>query len=535
MNTAKKLMLVLRGSGAEFSPLDITGLVQWLAPRDVTTLFQDAAGTSPAAVDTDPVRLVRDKSGMANHATAPSDAARWTLKTNIANGYPVLRAAGSQDFRYAATVNSSDMTEFIVYRPTDASVDQVLLNDTIVGTNRYIIQGVVGFGMEACMYRGSYYSGYQGCGIRTDELNVISVVVNSSATTVTVYANGRQGYRTRFGAAGYAIALQNIGSKLSQYFTGDLFERIVYNRVLTGNERAAVENYLLSSIDIPRDTSPNPILPLAITAYDASVNVLHPDVLDLGVGNWNGYRYWMAFTPYTSAANENPSIQASADGTTWEVPAGLTNPIDPAPGGGVYNSDTSLCMSADGVTMYCYYRDYSAAPAENINVRSSTDGITWSAEATLFAGAGQSAMSPSVLYDGAQYVMHAVNGTAPPYKVTRRTCATPAGVWSAPENCSLTFPAGLEPWHIDVALVDGVYYAAISEYVGSLHYATSSDGITWTYQRVIIAPSRHGFDARNIYRTSLVWNGAGFDAFYSAYSLASVERRIAKFPNVITV
>jgi hypothetical protein len=44
----------------------------------------------------------------------------------------------------------------------------------------------------------------------------------------------------------------------------------------------------------------NASAPLTIPTYDASGQAIHPDVIDFGSGNtWNGYRYWMAMTPYT--------------------------------------------------------------------------------------------------------------------------------------------------------------------------------------------------------------------------------------------
>lgn len=46
---------------------------------DLTTLFQDAAGTTPTTMETR-VRLMLDKSGRGNHATAPSDASSPILR-----------------------------------------------------------------------------------------------------------------------------------------------------------------------------------------------------------------------------------------------------------------------------------------------------------------------------------------------------------------------------------------------------------------------------------------------------------------------
>ena len=50
----------------------------WYDPSDLTTLFQDAAGTIPVTLDGQPVGLVTDKSGNGNNASQPVAAARPT-------------------------------------------------------------------------------------------------------------------------------------------------------------------------------------------------------------------------------------------------------------------------------------------------------------------------------------------------------------------------------------------------------------------------------------------------------------------------
>ena len=80
---------------------------------------------------------------------------------------------------------------------------------------------------------------------------------------------------------------------------------------------------------------------IPISTYDGSGVTVHPAVLNLG-NVWNGYQYWLAITPYPKGNDdyENPSIYASNDGISWVVPAGLTNPIEPFPGGiNNYNAD----------------------------------------------------------------------------------------------------------------------------------------------------------------------------------------------------
>jgi len=52
----------------------------WYDPSDFSTLFQNAAGTTPVTAVEQPVRLMLDKSGRGNHALAPSDTARPVLR-----------------------------------------------------------------------------------------------------------------------------------------------------------------------------------------------------------------------------------------------------------------------------------------------------------------------------------------------------------------------------------------------------------------------------------------------------------------------
>ena len=53
----------------------------WYDPSDLSTLFQDVAGTVPVTTDHKPVAKMLDKSGNNNHATPPTAASRPLYKT----------------------------------------------------------------------------------------------------------------------------------------------------------------------------------------------------------------------------------------------------------------------------------------------------------------------------------------------------------------------------------------------------------------------------------------------------------------------
>ena len=83
-----KISLALRQWGigqAAFSPLSLFAFDEqgaWYDPSDLTTIFQDRAGTTPVTADGQTVGKILDKSGRGNHAVAPNDSSRPLYKTD---------------------------------------------------------------------------------------------------------------------------------------------------------------------------------------------------------------------------------------------------------------------------------------------------------------------------------------------------------------------------------------------------------------------------------------------------------------------
>lgn len=70
----------------------------WYDPNDLSTMFQDAAGTVPVTGVGQPVGLIRDKSGRNNHAHQTTSASRPILRQNAVTGANYLEFDGSDDF-----------------------------------------------------------------------------------------------------------------------------------------------------------------------------------------------------------------------------------------------------------------------------------------------------------------------------------------------------------------------------------------------------------------------------------------------------
>ena len=67
-------------------------------PNDLSTMYQDAAGTIPVTAGGQPVGLIRDKSGRNNHAYQTTSASRPILRKNTVTGANYLEFDGSDDF-----------------------------------------------------------------------------------------------------------------------------------------------------------------------------------------------------------------------------------------------------------------------------------------------------------------------------------------------------------------------------------------------------------------------------------------------------
>jgi len=249
---------------------------------------------------------------------------------------------------------------------------------------------------------------------------------------------------------------------------------------------------------------------------------IHPSVINLGSA-WNGYQYWMANTPYPKKHffpsgdylnYEIPCIWGSTDGKAWVVPTGLTNPIQPVVPG-QFSPDTELFFESN--TLYCFF-----AQSGKIVVLKSTDGITWTDKTMVLDGVGDE-KSPAIIKIGATYYMYYVDTVSPGvYGVKRMSCATIDGTYTTEETITVTgMTAGEYPWHIDIALIDGVYWLQIlSTNYAKLYIANSADAVTFAVPNSLPLLLNTMVAATDFYRASLM-------KVADEYLLYHVEREAA--------
>lgn len=84
----------------------------WYDPSDLSTMFQDSAGTIPVTADGQPVGLILDKSGNNNRASQATAAARPLYKTD--GTYHWLQFDGVDDFFQVANIGTNALISMFV-------------------------------------------------------------------------------------------------------------------------------------------------------------------------------------------------------------------------------------------------------------------------------------------------------------------------------------------------------------------------------------------------------------------------------------
>lgn len=297
-------------------------------------------------------------------------------------------------------------------------------------------------------------------------------------------------------------------------------------------------------------------------SHHLSDQVTHPDVVIMDE-EWNGYRYWAIYTPNVMRISiyENPSIVASNDGVHWEVPNGLTNPIDPQPSSTRYhNCDADMIYNPEMDAMMGYWNwadDQAGGVGAEVRLRISYDGVHWGVPVTYDAetrtwtkptteeerqvvsgptdfipavtsSARYDMLSPTFVYDSFRdvFMMWSNNTGDVGYNNGQSNYVelrySDDGItWGAPtrvNNFLGTNESGqqLAPWHQDVQYVPELKeFLCISQCFSGgnpdgsvLHFTKSKDGLNWepVGNKPLLSPGEDGsWDDFQIYRSSFYY------------------------------
>ncbi len=269
-----------------------------------------------------------------------------------------------------------------------------------------------------------------------------------------------------------------------------------------------------------------------LNSYGNYINY-HPSVLYFKDG-WNGYKYWIAYTPYEHCDDywENPHMAASNDLVNWVTPSGFSNPLEPVPSdykhGISYNSDTELVYNKDTGRLECWWRYYDYRNLKvSLRRKTTSDGVHWSEKEDMLVSDNLNNydfLSPALLYEDGKYKMWSINLKSN-YDIEYRE-STDGKNWSAIQKIKVEYedPKYIN-WHLDVIHTPKGYEMDISAYlkgtrdrtVMSLFYTYSPDNVTYTKVRPMLHPRKNTdkWDNKGLYRSCLLYADGKYYLFYS--------------------
>lgn len=257
----------------------------------------------------------------------------------------------------------------------------------------------------------------------------------------------------------------------------------------------------------------------------------HPKVLSFK-NAWNGYKYWMSYTPYPQEETsngegndlkENPHIAVSNDLINWTTLTNLDEPSDPQLKLR-YNSDAHIVYNNDLNRLECYWRYVDDIDDKAVIYRRYTaDGINWSEKEIAFIKSPRSkedCVSPAILFEDGKYKMWYVdkNGTV------KYTTSLDGKEWETPRILKLNYEESVKTWHLDVISTEKGYEMLVVAYESwklhndmSLYYSYSKNGIEWSTAKAIIRPNvkTQNWDNRGIYRSSMIYEDGIYYLYYS--------------------
>ena len=255
----------------------------------------------------------------------------------------------------------------------------------------------------------------------------------------------------------------------------------------------------------------------------------HPKVISFEK-EWNGYKYWMSFTPYPKKdeTKENPVVNVSNDIKTWEEPEGIKNPLDIPENADEehYNSDTHLVYNEDLNQLEIFWRYVDDEKGEvTIFTKTSTDGRNWTPKTVFLKSSVRKKLdyvSPAIIYEKGKYKIWYVDKKNVYYIEKSGDTVT------KPRLLEIKYANGYRTWHIDVIYNNDkkIYELVACAYENinyrekmSVYYSYSSDNIKWETPIEIITPSTKNWDAGGLYRSSILYENEKYYIFYSGYDI----------------
>jgi hypothetical protein len=306
---------------AGFKPTDIGGCQLWLDFADITSLFQNTAGTIPVTSDSQNIQYIKDKSIAGNNASTTATGMIYRATAN--GGLPSVYFPGTQALGYTMNLafGVSDATYFFVVnnQTTDGSISVYFAHVGSSRTKQFwwntnVLQLDVG--------------GIIGISGSTN-VNQLTTIVSCTEVASTSILNGWQNGNP------FSVTDKNMSGTLNTSFnsgvlgtdngpfpiTGYVSEVIIYNQILNSTDRPKVEGYLaqkwglVSTLPVNNPGRTQVIYPHNLQVYGLATGqaTLKPYIRSIGAVILGGsFQFTTTPSQYLSIPNSTGFTQNTA-------------------------------------------------------------------------------------------------------------------------------------------------------------------------------------------------------------------------------
>jgi hypothetical protein len=236
-----------------FNPSSISGLIMWLDANDSTSFFDATSGGNNVTTDGGSIARWRDKSTSEKDFKQATSGNRPILKIATQNGRNSVRFDAIDDFM-EMDANFSGLTAATYFIVLKIAVDPPTV-ESKTGHPIMFIYNIIANGgashypyLDSNIYDTSMTTSRKTVGNPSPNLTNFHLYnVSATSNSWTARLNKTQLFTTAtntFSQQEKTIG-RSIGSNLVfYYFNGDISELVVYNSVLSANDRTSIENYL---------------------------------------------------------------------------------------------------------------------------------------------------------------------------------------------------------------------------------------------------------------------------------------------------
>lgn len=229
----------------------------WYDPSDLSTLWQDTAGTTAVTTSGQSVARIDDKSGSGHHLTQATAASRPTYQTS--GGLHWLDFDGTDDYlqetSFTASITDSGGALAVSSASNNAEKIGGLLEELVQGSSGDTGRNIIYFDTRATPRRIANYAP-DSTGGTVDRLIDLDAeidstakvfIFNSDGTSGSAYLdNVQQGSTVSTTAAFPSTTKITIGRQAAgpSYHDGKLYGALILDRALTTQERSDLNTWL---------------------------------------------------------------------------------------------------------------------------------------------------------------------------------------------------------------------------------------------------------------------------------------------------